>query len=64
VTASGLDAAKAVLRCKTEDLLIQKGPSPLFLQAEDTSQWPEHLRRKIGRGEVAREAEDKLLSEK
>ncbi|MGE5074178.1 MAG: phytoene desaturase family protein, partial [Anaerolineae bacterium] len=35
VTASGLDAAKAVLRCKTEDLLIQKGPSPLFLQAED-----------------------------
>ncbi len=59
VTASGIDAAKAALNCRTRDLLTQNGPSPLFLQAEDTSQWPEYLKRKMAGGEVAREEEEK-----
>jgi phytoene dehydrogenase-like protein len=59
VTASGLDAAKAALNCRTRDILTQTGPGPLFLQAEDTSGWPEYLKRKMKRGEVAREDEEK-----
>jgi phytoene dehydrogenase-like protein len=59
VTASGVDAAKAVLNCGSRDILMQQGPGPLFLQAEDTSGWPEYLRRKLVRGEVAREEEDR-----
>jgi hypothetical protein len=39
--------------------LTQKGNGPLFLQAEDTSSWPEYLRRKMERGEVAREEDEK-----
>jgi phytoene dehydrogenase-like protein len=59
VTASGLDAAKAILNCGSKDILTQKGPSPLFLQAEDTSQWPEYLKKKMERGEAAKEEEEK-----
>ena len=59
VTASGIDAAKAVLHCRTRDILRDQGPGPLFLQSEDTSNWPEYLKRKIDRGEVAREDEEK-----
>ena len=59
VTQSGIDAAKAVLNCGTRELLTQKGSSPLFLQSEDTSQWPEYLKRKMERGEVAKEDEEK-----
>lgn len=59
VTASGIDAAKAVLNVRSREILTQKGPGPLFLQAEDTSAWPEHLKRKMERGEVAREEEEK-----
>jgi hypothetical protein len=33
--------------------------SPLFVEAEDTSAWPEHLRMKMERGEVAREEEER-----
>ena len=29
-----------------------------FLQAEDVSSWPEHLKKKMERGEVAREEEE------
>jgi phytoene dehydrogenase-like protein len=61
VTASGIDTAKAVLKCRTRDILIQKGPSPLFLQAEDTSNWPEYLKRKIEKGEVPKEEEEKAV---
>ena len=59
VTASGVEAAKAVLNVRSREILTQKGPGPLFLQAEDTSAWPEHLKRKMERGEVAREEEEK-----
>lgn len=49
-TASGIEAAKSVLKCRSRDILTGTGPGPLFLQAEDTSLWPEHLKRKIERG--------------
>jgi hypothetical protein len=58
VTASGMNAAKAVLNARTRDILTQKSDGPLFLQAEDTSTWPEHLKRKMERGEVPREDEE------
>jgi phytoene dehydrogenase-like protein len=58
VTASGIDAAKAVLNCRSRDILTQHGSGPLFLQAEDTSTWPEYLRKKMERGEAAREEEE------
>ena len=59
VTASGIDAAKAVLNCRTRDLLKQNGPSLMFLPSEDVSVWPEYLKKKIERGDVAREEEEK-----
>jgi len=34
----------------------------LFLQAENTSTWPEHLKRKMERGEKAGEEEEKEMS--
>jgi hypothetical protein len=58
VTASGIDAAKAVLNCRSRDILTQSGPGPLFVEAEDTSAWPEYLKKKMERGEVAREEEE------
>jgi phytoene dehydrogenase-like protein len=57
VTQSGINAAKTVLNCQTEELLTQKGPAPLFLPAEDISVWPENLRKKIERGEIVTEEE-------
>ena len=57
VTASGIDAAKAILNCHTRDILTQHGAGPTFLPSEDLSQWPENLRRKMG--EVAREEEER-----
>jgi hypothetical protein len=39
VTASGIDAAKAVLNCRTRDILTATGEGPRFLQAEEVSQW-------------------------
>jgi len=59
VTQSGIDAAKAVLNCRTRDILTQSGTSLTFLPSEDVSAWPENLRRKMERGEVAREDEEK-----
>jgi all-trans-retinol 13,14-reductase len=59
VTASGIEAAKAVLNCRAGDLLNQNGPAPTFLQSEDVSKWPEYLRKKMERGEMSREAEEK-----
>jgi len=58
VTASGIEAAKAVLNCRSRDILTQMGSGPLFLQAEDTFAWPEYLKQKIERGEVPREEEE------
>ena len=59
VTASGIDAAKAVLKCRTRDILKQHGTSLTFLPAENVSAWPEYLKRKIERGEKAKEEEEK-----
>jgi all-trans-retinol 13,14-reductase len=58
VTASGIDAAKAVLNCRTRDILNQHGTSLTFLPSEDGSAWPENLRKKMERGEVAREEDE------
>ena len=58
VTASGIEAAKAVLNCRTRDLLKQSGARLTFLPSEDVSVWPEYLRRKMEREEVAREEEE------
>ena len=58
VTASGIEAAKAALNCRARDILTQKGPAPLFLQAEEPGAWPEYLRQKMERGEVPREEEE------
>ncbi len=47
-TASGFEAAKAVLNCRSRDLLTHTGsPGPLLLPAEGLSRWPEHLKRRI-----------------
>jgi all-trans-retinol 13,14-reductase len=59
VTQSGINAAKAVLKCKTDQILTRNGPAPLFLPAEDISVWPEYLRMKMEHGEVAREEEER-----
>jgi hypothetical protein len=59
VTSSGIDAVKAVLNCKSSDILMQSGPSLTFLPAEDVSQWPEKLKKKMERGEKAREEEER-----
>ena len=61
VTASGVNAAQAVLNCRANDILTQKGPGPLFLQAEKPGTWPEHMRRKMERGEKAREEDEKEI---
>jgi phytoene dehydrogenase-like protein len=58
VTQSGIDVAKAVLNCRTRDLLKQNGASLTFLPSEDVSAWPEYLRKKMERGEAAREEEE------
>lgn len=59
MTQSGIDAAKAVLNCRTGDILTQHGASPTFLPSEDVNAWPWNLRRKMERGEVAREDEER-----
>ena len=59
VTASGIDAAKAVLNVRSRDILTQSGAGPVFLQSEDVSSWPEHLKKKMERGEAAREEEER-----
>ena len=61
VTASGIDAAKAVLNVRSREILTQQGNGPLFLQAEDLSTWPEHLKRKMEKGEAAREEEEREI---
>ncbi len=50
-TKTGLDAAKVILNCSTADLLSQNGPPLKIYPAEDISQWPENLQKKIERGE-------------
>jgi all-trans-retinol 13,14-reductase len=61
VTQSGLNAAKAVLNCRTSELLTQHGPTLTFLPSEDVSAWPENLKRKMEHGEKAREDDEKEM---
>ena len=61
VTASGIDTARAVLNCRRSDILTQNGPTLTFLPAEDVSQWPEDLKKKMARGEMAREEDEKEI---
>jgi phytoene dehydrogenase-like protein len=61
VTASGIEAAKAVLNCRSRDILTQNGNGPMFLRAERPDTWPEDLRRKMERGEKAGEDEEKAI---
>jgi len=39
VTASGVEAAKAILNCRSRDILTGTGEGPRFLQAEEECQW-------------------------
>ena len=57
-TATGLEAAKAILDCRASDLLVQNGPGLQIYPSEDTSQWPAHLQERIARGQEADTAED------
>jgi all-trans-retinol 13,14-reductase len=66
VTQSGIDAARAVLNCRTRDILTQHSAHLMVLPSEDVSMWPENLRRKMEplqdasrRGVVAREDEER-----
>jgi all-trans-retinol 13,14-reductase len=59
VTASGIDVARAVLKCRKSDLLNQNGKSLSFLPSEDVSSWPEELKNKIASGQKAREEEER-----
>ncbi len=52
VTASGLAAARTILRCRTRDLLTQPGPELRIYPSEDVSQWPPHLQERIARGKA------------
>jgi len=61
VTASGINAAKAVLKCRTQDILFQHGPGPRFLPSEDITVWPEDLRNKMERGEIAHEEDEREI---
>lgn len=51
-TKTGLDAAKAILKCSTSDMLIQNGPPLKIFPSEDVSLWPDNLQEKIKRGKV------------
>ena len=48
-TATGLAAARAILNCRTRDLLAQNGPELKIYPSEDVTKWPEHLQRRIAR---------------
>ncbi len=50
VTSSGLRASAAILGCSQSDLLTQDGPPLRVYPSEDTSQWPEHLQKRIAKG--------------
>lgn len=46
-TVTGLLAARQILGCRTADLLRQAGPPLATYPAEDVTQWPEKLQRRI-----------------
>lgn len=43
-TLSGLDVARAILRCSNEDILSQRGPPLEVFSAEDPATWPKRKR--------------------
>lgn len=57
-TASGIAAAKKILGVRVRELLNQRGPTLAVYPSEDLSQWPEHLRRKMAKGEKSQAAEE------
>jgi phytoene dehydrogenase-like protein len=61
-TATGIEAAKAVLNCRASDLLVQNGPPVQIYPSEDTSQWPAHLQERIARGKTMADADPELDS--
>lgn len=57
-TASGLAAARQILRCRTRDLLQQNGPELEIFPSDDVTQWPEALQRRIARQQARAAAGD------
>ncbi|HSD83945.1 MAG TPA: NAD(P)/FAD-dependent oxidoreductase [Anaerolineae bacterium] len=55
VTGSGLTAARAILKCRTAELLTQHGPALQIYPAEDITQWPVALQERIAHGGRATE---------
>lgn len=53
VTGSGLTAARTILKCRTSELLTQRGPELRIYPSEDITQWPVDLQAKIERGRQA-----------
>ncbi len=47
VTGTGLTAARQILGCRTRDMLAQNGPELAIYPAEDISQWPKDLQKRI-----------------
>ena len=60
VTASGLACAQQILGVGLSEILSQNGPEIEIYPSEDISQWPEHLQKKIERGEVSGEDEKEI----
>jgi hypothetical protein len=54
-----LARAQAVLNCRSRDILAQSGNGPMFLQSEDTSAWPEYLKKQMERGDMAQKDDEK-----
>jgi hypothetical protein len=52
VTASGINCAKQILSVGTGELLNQNGPEIEIYPSEDFSKWPEHLQKKIAKGQT------------
>jgi phytoene dehydrogenase-like protein len=58
VTGSGMSAAKAILNCRSGDILKAQSSGPRFLQSENLSAWPEELKRKMERAAQADEEKE------
>lgn len=54
-TSTGLSAARKILNCRMSEILKQNGPELRIYPAEDISQWPEDLQKRIERGKQATE---------
>ncbi len=52
-TASGLGAARAILGCRTRDLLQADGPDIEIYPSEAPEEWPGRLRRRMGESQTS-----------